>query len=192
MVAVLHMALLGSLAHAGEWVERYDKDGVTVSTREVEGSPFKEFLGRAVVPRPLPQVLDQVLDVAAYPAWFPNTPTSKLLERGENTVLYYVVTSFPWPVTDRDTVYEYTVTKGEREATIAVRVRPEAYPAQDGLVRVQSSPGAWTFRTVDGGTEVTWRLHFDPAGRLPGWLANSAIVDVPRDMLINLRNATQG
>lgn len=182
---------LGSSAPtwAADWDVRHDKNGIQVSVRAVEGSAYKEFKGTGVIPGPLDKVLDRILDTGAYASWFPDVSESRFLERQGTRQSHYVVTDFPWPVTDRDTVWVYDVTRSAAEAGIKVTVTPQALPEVDGLIRVSEVRGAWTFSAVDANTtRVTWQLHYEPAGRVPGWLANTAIVDIPRDMLIALRS----
>lgn len=179
--------LTAQQASAQDWTERHDKDGIQVWTADFEGSRYKQFKGQAVVDGPVDKVLAVVLDVEEYEAWFPNTPDARLLDHTGDVLTYYVVTDLPWPITSRDTVYRYQVSQADGGATLDVSVDPTGHPEQDGMVRVQASSGRWTFTAVDGGTQVTWQLHFEPNGSLPAWLANSAVVDTPAGMLKALR-----
>ena len=179
--------LIASSAHAQDWTERQKEDGVTVWTADYAGSKYKQFKGQTVVAAPLDDVLAVVLDVEQYEAWFPNTPDARLLDHTGDVITYYVVTDLPWPVTSRDAVYRYRVTRSDDAATLDVSVDASAFPEQDGMVRVQASSGKWTFTPTDAGTQVTWQLHFEPNGSLPAWLANSAVVDTPASMLKALR-----
>lgn len=189
LVAIaLGVLVLPTVAVAQEWTERHNDNGIQVWTASFGESRYKQFKGTAVIDGALDDVLAVVTDVEQYEAWFPNTPDARLLDHTDNVFTYYIVTDLPWPVTSRDTVYQYRLARTGDGAILTVSVTPDGYPEQDGLVRVQASSGQWTFTSVEGGTQVTWQLHFDPNGSIPAWLANTGVVNTPAEMLAALRS----
>jgi len=57
-----------------------------------------------------------------------------------------------------------------------------------GLIRVRRLQGEWIMRPLgERETEVTYQLQADPAGDVPGWLANRFVVDAPMVTLRTLR-----
>lgn len=189
---VCTLVVLGACASgasADEWVQRLDEHGIVVHTRPVEGSSFQAFRGRSVVSAPLDRVLAIVLDADGYQDWFPDCPESRLLRKDGNVQLHYAVTAAPWPVEDRDAVYEYTVSPSPEAGSAFVRIgsRPEAYPEQDSIVRIKSVEGSWSLRTLEEGrTEVIFEMHLEPGGNIPSWLANARVVDTPKGALTGL------
>lgn len=195
MRRILAIAALAQLAHASsaaaeDWVERFNEDGIAVHTRPMAESSFQEFRGRTVVPAPLDSVLATILDGDRFHEWFPDCPRSELLERNGDVQLQYTVTAAPWPVSDRDAIYEMAVSRDESggSALVRVGVRPDAYPLQDSMVRVEKAKGSWTLRSVDADrTEVTFQMHLEPGGGIPAWLANARVVDTPKGAMVGLR-----
>ncbi|MNF14250.1 hypothetical protein D3C80_2163940 [compost metagenome] len=56
------------------------------------------------------------------------------------------------------------------------------------MIRVRRLQGEWIMRPLgERETEVTYQLQADPAGDVPGWLANRFVVDAPMVTLRTLR-----
>jgi hypothetical protein len=61
-------------------------------------------------------------------------------------------------------------------------------PADGKSVRITYFEGFYELKPVSGGkTEVTYQSIFDPAGSIPAWMANMAVVDTPYDLLHNMK-----
>ncbi len=49
--------------------------------------------------------------------------------------------------------------------------------------------GAWNIMPLSGDScRVVFRLHVEPAGEIPSWLANIAVIDTPYHTICNLRD----
>jgi hypothetical protein len=175
---------------AEEWVLKHEADGIVVHTRPVAGSTFEEFRGRALVSANLESVLRVLIDGDRYQDWFPDCPQSKLLDRESDVQRQYAVTAAPWPVKDRDAIYQYSVSRDSSGAFAKVEIQaaPDAYPLQDSMVRVQVANGSWTIQAAnDGQTDVTFQMHLEPGGSIPSVLANARVVATSAGALAGLR-----
>ena len=184
------------LLTAGEttdWKLRKEESGVQVYTRNIAGSPFEEF--RAVVTisnTTLTGVLDVIMDVKKYPVNFPNCGSSEVLvQKSKYDDIHYITIDAPWPVTDRDAIYEAATTFSEdgKHAKVKLTPRGDYIEEKPNLIRVHNGTGFWQLDEVGTNKiQVIYQLHADPAGAIPAWLANSVIVQNPLKTMESFRD----
>lgn len=195
LITLTSAFLLGALALPcvadSDWKLEKDSDNVQVFTRAVEGSPLKEFKGITTITTSLTSLVALMDDREVSPTWIKDNKEGALIEKVDDSLSYsYNVTAAPWPVKDRDMVIKSVTTQDAD--TLAVRIElnaeKEGKPEQKGRVRVTEMNGHWAFVPKEGGAvEVTYQLHADPAGKLPNWLINSMVVDMPFHTLKNMQ-----
>ena len=180
-----------------DWKLRKEESGVKVFTRNIAGSPFEEFRGVVTITNTsLTGVLDVIMDVKNYPVNFPNCGSAKVLEqKGKYSDIHYITIKAPWPVTDRDAIYEATTTFSNEGKRAQVKLTPRGdFEAESKeFIRVHNGTGFWDLEEIAPNTiEVVYQFHADPAGEIPAWIANSVIVMNPLKTLESLRSlATQ-
>ena len=192
MILIASISLLTALPTGkSEWSLKKDQDGIQVYTRSVEGSAIDEF--KAVITldnAQLIDVLNAVTNVSGFVNLFPSCTESKVLEQQDryNTV-HYIRTDVPFPVTDRDGVYEQRtkLDPGGASATVTIRALPDRLPENKKLVRITQASGTWTLTQVGNNVNVVYQFHAEPGGSVPVWLTNSFIVDDPFGTMQNLR-----
>ena len=65
---------------------------------------------------------------------------------------------------------------------------PDALPENKDYVRVRQLEGAWNIMPLsENRCRVVFRLHIEPGGEIPSWLANIAVIDTPYNTLKNMR-----
>ncbi len=176
-----------------DWKLRRETAGVKIYTRNVEGSPFEEFKGVVTIPNTtLTSVLDVIMDVQHYPVNFPNCGSAQVLvQKSKYDDIHYITIKAPWPVTDRDAIYEASTTfsKNGRHAHVKLIPRGDYKEESKNFIRVHNGTGFWDLEEVAANTiEVVYQFHADPAGEIPAWLANSVIVSNPLRTLESLRS----
>ena len=176
-----------------DWKLRREESGVKIFTRNIQGSPFEEFKGTVTISKTtLTGVLDIIMDVKNYPNNFPNCGSAKVLEqKGKYNDIHYITIKAPWPVNDRDAIYEANTTFSQDGIHARVKLSPRGDYAQENknYIRVHNGSGFWQLDEVSPGTvQVVYQFHADPAGEIPAWIANSVIVINPLKTLESLRN----
>jgi len=176
-----------------DWKLRREESEVKIYTRNVAGSPFEEFRGIVTISNTsLTRVLDVIMDVKNYPVNFPNCSGAEVLEqKGKYNDIHYITIPTPWPVTDRDAIYEANTTFSENGKHARIKLTPRGDYKQEnkGYIRVYNGSGFWDLDEIAPGTiQVVYQFHADPAGEIPAWLANSVIVSNPFKTLESLRN----
>jgi hypothetical protein len=189
---LITLFLFGS-ANGTDWVLKKDKSGIKVYTRSFEGSSFDEFKGETVIPNvTLKAVLDVLLDVKNYGSLFPDCMNPKILRQdGPFYDIHYIQTKGPFPVKDRDCIYEQKteLDKNGKHAVVRLNPLPAYVPETKEMVRIQSGSGFWELEEDNlKNVRVIYQFHGEPGGDIPSWLANSFVETHPYKTLINLKS----
>jgi hypothetical protein len=176
-----------------EWTLKLKKDGIEIYTRSVTGSSFKEFKGITTIEKSnLEEVLAVITDVKNYSKLFPDIENTKILKtEGKNYMVYYMIIHAPWPLKNRDSVYEQKIAIDEngKHAVAVMSPLPDYITEKPDLVRIRKGSGFWELKE-DGNNnvKVVYQFHSEPGGEIPSWLANSFVVDHPFETLKNLKS----
>jgi len=191
-------ALLGAAPVAwadpivADWQPAKTKNGVEVSTAEIEGSRFLAFKASTLIEANLDDVLAAISNHSSYPDWYDNCLAAELVEWVEpDSAVVRIVIKTPFPLANRDAVNQVVITRRGSEALVDLTSRPTAIQTVKGLVRMTQASGSWRLRAVEAGTEVTHTYHADPQVRVPAWMVNRFVVDGPINSLTNLKKRLQ-
>ena len=117
---------------------------------------------------------------------------SKVLEQESRLhFIEYMQTKGPFPVKDRDSVFEFLaeIDNNGKHAHIYVKPLPDYIAENKDMVRIRKGSGFWDLEADNNGNvKVTYQFHSDPGGEVPSWLANSFVVSHPFKTLSNLKN----
>jgi hypothetical protein len=187
----------GSAVSPGDgWELAREENGITVHTREVEGSAIREFRGERVIDAGLNRLMALLDDTGACVDWMYNCLDPRSLHRASLLDRYrYVANDVPFPATDREMILHIRIPQDaeSRVTTVSLAgVRDEDLPAEaraalppaGNRVRVAHAKGSFELTPLDDAhTRVVFRMHLDPAGSLPADVVNSQIVDNPFETL---------
>jgi hypothetical protein len=178
---------------ASDWELKKKSEGIEIYTRSIEGSSFDEFKGVTVLSDfTLNEVLNVILDVENYDVLFPNCINPKILKReGREYDIHYTQTKGPFPVKDRDSIFEQTtaIDQDGKHARITLKPLPDYLAENGNMVRIRKGTGFWDLREDNHRkVTVTFQFHGEPGGLIPSWLANSFVVYHPFNTLKNLRS----
>ncbi len=171
------------------WEKAIDKNGVVVYTREVEGSPLKEFKAETTIAANPATLVSVLLDAESMTTWWPDCLEAKLLnQNGVKDWKVYFVMKVPFPLNNRDTVNKFELSEDSLgNIKIKIYALPNDVAEKKGLVRIPEVKGFWSFTKKGENTEVTYQLHANPGGNIPAFVANSTVTDSPYKVLLNLK-----
>ncbi len=170
------------------WEIEKNKEGIEVYTKIEEGSDFKTFKAVMVVEASFSEVISVLKDADNYTKWYGFTKTSKVLEQQKGIQYNYVETMFPWPYSNRDMVYKMSISHlNSEEINISLKGIPDYIPAKKGIVRMQSAEGHIVLKRQNGATKVIYTFHSEPGNKVPVWLANNSIAELPFKTMLGLR-----
>ncbi|MCF8459365.1 MAG: hypothetical protein K9G46_01445 [Flavobacteriales bacterium] len=189
MKTLLCLLLLSTIPfHDGNWELKKDKEGIKVYTKHVEGSGLKAIKATTVFNASLETCVAVLRDIDHLTELFPDTKVVKKISQTANDQVHYLEMDAPWPVTDRDgaflLVYKYDATT--QTVLVDAKMKPDACPVKDGIIRLSKGGGTWKFKRIDAThTSLEYYFHGDPGGNIPTFLANSVVEENPLKMLTN-------
>jgi hypothetical protein len=182
LVFFLTLVLSSSLA-AQSWDFIKEKDGIKIYTRKEAGKSLKSYKGVADIHAPAEKIFTMLEDVNHTDWWDKNlTQIKVLLYEKYKRAQYYLVYDLPWPVTDRDLCVDVTVTFDPVSGAgmITAGPLPGLVPERDNLIRIKAYRQTWTVNPAGKDlTHVVLEGYADPAGSIPDWISNMALVDSP-------------
>lgn len=186
---LLVMVLLSPLGQADDWNLAYDREGIRVYLSGVADSPYQQFRGVSTIKASVRTLVDLQENLRVACKWLYACAQMRLVEVDGDSTWVYLTTDLPWPTLPRDMILKVSTERLDDGTLIRhLQAEPAKLPEEPGLIRVQHLSGAWIMKPLgERKTEVTYQLKADPAGDVPGWLANRFVVDAPVVTLRTLR-----
>lgn len=175
---------------AQNWNQALSKEGITVWTRDVSGSDYKEFKSEVIINGTLNNIISIFEDLSTYPKWIHNCiEAEQIQKKGPLHGIRYTAIKSPWPITDRDVVFEYTVLQSKSSKIISIKLNSIKGLVPDrGRVRITQMISNYTLTPLTKNlTKITYQSHNNPAGNIPPSLANKSFTENPYHTLFKLR-----
>ncbi|MDA8693275.1 START domain-containing protein [Saprospiraceae bacterium] len=172
------------------WDLSKESGDTKVYTRKKDGEKFKEIKILTRHQTTLNAIMAAFDDTEGHKEWVFKTPESYTVERvNDNTLIYYVKSDLPFPVSDRDLVIKYEWTQNPETKVIvteSVGVVGKV-DEDDSNIRVKDFLSNYTLTPqADGWIDIEYYAKMDPAGSLPAWLVNMAVTKGPIKTMENL------
>lgn len=175
------------LCHAQDWKLEKQEQQITVSSKQSD-SGYKKILAKTVVKSRPEALLRLFYDVERGPLWIANCIKVEVISApSQNERIVHSYFSAPWPIKGRDMV-TYSLTKVQQNSlSIIISNRGNVYPLNEAYVRMQDMFGEWQVSELaNGEIQISYQGGGNPAGKLPRWLANKALIDATFETFINL------
>ncbi|MFJ4064314.1 START domain-containing protein [Pseudomonas sp. NPDC089996] len=174
---------------ADDWNIAYDREGIRVYLSSTAGSAYQQFRGVSTIKASVRTLVDLQENLRVACKWLYACEQMRLVEVDGDSTWVYLTTNLPWPTMPRDMVIKVTTERLDDGTLVRhLTAEPNRVPEEPGLIRVQHLTGEWIMKPLgERETEVTYQLRADPAGDVPGWLANRFVVDAPVVTLRTLR-----
>ncbi|MDP1745155.1 MAG: START domain-containing protein [Bacteroidota bacterium] len=191
LLFVFYLGATSFSTASGDWQLKKDEKGVTVYTRNAENSDFKELKAVAYVKTSISSIVGLLYDFEKYPEWVYKCGASGTLKTiSEKELIHYQTVIAPWPISNRDFIVNIKI--GQDEITKVVSIRSYAtgtyIPVSPDYVRIMNFNASWTLTPQrDGTVEIVYQLLVDPAGAVPAWAVNMAIVDGPFETMNKIK-----
>lgn len=186
----LAQVLSGQLA-AQSWDLVKEQDGIKIYTRQEAGKSLKAYKGIADIQAPSDKVFALIENVYDHEWWGKGLSQVKVLLYEKNKrSRYYLEYRLPWPLFNRDLFVEVTVnadTVNRVFRTMAIPL-PGVIPEYPDKVRMPAYRQSWTITPFGReSAHVILEGYADPAGNIPDWITNLAIVDTPINIIREVR-----
>ena len=173
--------LLGTVVHASvdtTWKKIKERQGIEVFKGEIANSPLIAFKGTGYIDANIVKVVSVIRDDAKKPEWVSDLVETKVIvQKNFLQKTEYNRTKAPWPLSDRDFIYDADVVvnkeKGEVEVLISSTTHPD-YPVREGVIRGELTSSRYFMRSMDDGkrTYIEVEILADPKGSVPKWVVN--------------------
>ena len=181
------MICFANNSYSQEW--NLEKQQGEVRVYSVNGATgYKDILAKTTVKSDLLALLRLLDDVEFAPHWVANAMQVKILQAASTEErLVHTFFNAPWPIKDRDMV---TYSKTHIEANsiqIDIFNKGNETPLNPNYVRMQDMFGVWKVTSTDQShIEISYQGGGNPAGNIPHWLANRALIDATFDTFVKL------
>jgi len=174
------------------WELRKNEDGIKVYTRERTDAKSIEFKAESNINASLITVVNILKDVENYHKWMTDLKFAKKIKVVSDNKWYaYYLAEVPWPLEDRDVIYELILFKENESTVLSLNSKPDLIPESENYVRINKAEGKWVFTPKDKNTtHVLYQFYADPEISVPLWIMNMFIVEGPFKTLQNLRSFT--
>ncbi len=176
---------------SNDWQLKKFENGISVYTRSTENSKYKELKAIFQIKTSLSSIIALLNDVESYPQWVYRCETSKILRKNsEKQLIRYQTIVAPWPVDNRDVVVEVNSYQDEKTKIVYQKVTPlpDYVPASKDHVRIREFRAIWTLKPLKNGiVDVEYELLVNPAGAIPAWIVNLAVVEGPYETSLKMK-----
>ncbi len=194
LVTIMFM-LAGEVPCKSDWVLVKDINDIKIYSRLSEGTNIKEIKANASINASMATLAGLLMDVETFTQWMPNVRSTEVLKRiSEKEIYYYVEVKVPWPFTNRDNIMHIKLLEDAETEVVSIIIESDAdfIPPKEGLVRIPMARGRWEFTTNENGsTDVFLEYLADPGGKVPIWIVNFFITDVPFKTFTKLKEVAE-
>ncbi|KAJ3111437.1 hypothetical protein HDU96_005697 [Phlyctochytrium bullatum] len=176
--------LLKSLEPLTGWDTHSQADGISITTRPVDGAAMPMVRGDGTIEGPwsLHEALSVIRSMQARQVWDPRFEGGKVLETfNANESLTYTMQKGTFPVSGRDLACVTRIEIQEGVARmIAASVVDDAAPEDPKRVRAFLTLAGWVLKKVAGGIQATYIVQVDIKGTIPTSLLKALQAQTPR------------
>jgi hypothetical protein len=192
-IAIIVLLSTFSVSAQENWNLVKEEAGIKIYTKTESGSKYKAFKAEMQVSCKIENIIDVLKNMNSVNNWVVNCKGVKLLESEDNDQYYYIETSLPWPLENRDMVYHFHYIEiNSGQVRVIVTGVPDYIQPIGGIVRMAKTNGYWLLTSTDiSKTVITYQMHVEPGGLIPAWLANPFIENVPFSTFKELRNIVE-
>ncbi len=172
-----------------EWKKSLEKDDITIFTREVESSPFLEFLAEVEMTGTVEKFGLIITDFEHYPDLLPDCKSAEVIQKHEpDDYTYHMKLKVPLPFAKRDLVQQMVLDRSENTITVELINRPDGLEAQKDFIRIPEADGRWDVKQISKDKiSIKFQYLANPGGGVPAWLVNAFIVKSPYKTLRKMR-----
>ena len=183
------VAFFQSFGEHGNWEKVKTEDGVAVYEKKISGK--LAFRGVGEIAGDPSKLIGGLENPVRWKHWIDNFKSGRLLEKKSDFhKVFYQSFDSPFPVSDRDLVYESKISSAGEGRTVRVEMRSVRHALAPKTVGVRVKLTYASYRIEELGKErmkVTFETMSDPGGAIPGFMANWATRSYPVTLFDGLR-----
>jgi len=167
-----------------------EKEGIRVWVGPVFESDYFAFKAEMSLACSESDIVKILKDVRNYPDWFAFTSAVKLISQDETNHQFVLETDYPWPYTNECMQYVMKFdTKQDNRRIITITGNNSAKSCKYSL---KKASGYILLEEIGGNTAITYYFHSEPSQKIPSWLINPRIHEMPFQTFVSLRRIING
>jgi len=191
----LCLSLNASAQETSAWHLAKQENGITIYTRKIANSHYKEFKAEVKITAQLSNLLNFIKKPEYCPEW--QYKCIYKLQIGDHYI--YKLSNLPWPLKNRYTIMKSTESFNEKTKTHTITLKnirrkllpkiiQKQIPKEGNTLQMRTSDGYWKFDLNQAPLiHITHQMHGDPAGVIPASLANLGVINAAFVSLNNLK-----
>ena len=177
------------LAGQQDWEKVKSESGVEVFEKKINGK--LAFRGIGYVKGKPAKLVGVLQNTNRWRHWIKNLQSGRLLEKKTDFhKVFYQSFGSPFPVRDRDLVYESKIVRDKKTGFILVQMASVSHPKAPKSVGIRVNL-LYSFYKIEPRTgnqmKVTFETMSDPGGKIPGFMVNWATRSYPITLFEGLR-----
>lgn len=173
-----------------KWVLEKTGNGINVYSSDVPGAAYKAVKVEASFTGTYSKLIAVLSDVSQFSKWIYHSKANSVVQKNSPLdFIYHTETVLPWPMSNRDVVIHMQINTDSlpKFITITGTSMPKRIAKKSGLVRVNHYSARWKVTMPTPQTiSIYYELELNPAGNIPGWMANSFVSKGPFETFSNL------
>ena len=179
-----------SQENKNEWLLSKSENGISIYSRQINGSALKELKAVVSVKTSLCGVVALLSDWDAYPEWVCRCGKSCALKKISDTeIIHYQTVTIPWPAESQDLVIDTKFSQDEKTQVVTIKSinNPYFIPPAPSHIRVPEYNSVWILTPLkDGTVQIMNQLHVISSG-FAAWMVNIAAIEGMYETMLNLK-----
>jgi hypothetical protein len=171
-----------------KWVLAKEQDGIKVYTADVPGYKYDKSIALYSFNSDINSFCNFAMKPLNYKKFSERIERIDIIKTTDTKVVYYMSIDMPWPIYNRDGVYELSIkSKSSSKAHLIIRARPDYLPVQKGYIRIKHANTDYIVKTEGDKLHLRYEKHTDPNGNIPAWLSNYYLSDAPIENIMVMK-----
>lgn len=185
---LIFVSFLGLSFLQPTWELKKNKDGIKVYTAKKEGSKYKQCKAEVSLKTDINATCNYFLNPSNYKDHSEKITKLEVVKQTDKQAIYYIAVDMPWPVSDRDGVYQVDViSKTNEKAILTITPLPDIIAKVKNHVRITVSSTKYIIKKNGDKVDIAFYQHVEPGGSVPALIANYFVEDSPYEVLTAVR-----
>lgn len=162
-----------------DWTLVNDENWIQIYKSDMANSSYKRVKVECTINGTMDKLVRILNDVNNYKNWIYHTKNAFVLKRiNANEYYYYMETTLPWPMQNRDAAVHIKLQKdsNNRSLNIVAFVEPDYMPVVSRKIRVPRATNTWQVTApAPDKLHIVYIFEADPGGHILPWLVNTFV-----------------
>lgn len=186
---ILFLAVTINAGAQDNWKIAKQQDGITIYVQKEVSSNYWSFKAVMEVNSSIEKIVQVLKKVENYIDWFAFTASAHLIKTAGNSQYVCIETDYPWPYENEYMNYLMKFERiSESHLTIQIQSLSGSFFTIKGIKPMKTAGGYIDLTLNNGIIKLIYYFHSEPRQKIPTWLINPGIHEMPYRTFFALRN----